>query len=368
MSVTQANGVCPAVLIGMEELANPTYKLNKTAIGLEALLDAENTRGVTIEQLNNGQGHEKTVRVKYKQRQTVSDVGESKTCTTGTEKPYLEDTFNVTQTAEIKLELSEADVRLLCKAQSDYVSIPAAMRSTSQQAQSSLSIMRELAEEVYSDLDALRVKVNQSLLEAVALNFGRFADTDAFKLYKTLKSENDHSIVTAAFNKMKEDLRKIGFTGTPYVVGNSEIYFTMESLGIGCCNDGGSDIAKLASSQNMKFYYDMEDFNSYFGADVSGATPFYMFYPKMLQLVQYNKYVGDFATPIGTMSRGTLPDPQMAGLTYDMRLLPNECNESYTLFIDLDYDFWAAPLNLFKSGDRLANVNGILKGYAGYVS
>lgn len=371
MSITQANGVCPAILASFEELSAPNNMANlKTPVGVvDALLDPTNVAGVTIEQLGDGSnGHRKTVRIMHKQRQSISDVRTAKSCDSGTEKPRFETTFDVNMNAEIAIKVSEATVRRLCDAYSALVSIPASVRSTNPTAQNSLLIMREIAEEINMDIDALRQKIDDTALEAFELNFGKYQGGATFKTYKMLKSETDHSIVTAAFNTWKEDMRKIGMTGMPLVVGNGVISYAFDELGIGCCNIGGQDIGKLGARQDAKFFYDAADMVSHFG-QVGTATPFISFFPKMAQMVTFNKYVGPtFSKPIGTMERGTLPDPKLPGLRYDIRMMPNECGEYWDLWVDLDYDFYFAPQTLYKSSDRLSGVNGIFKGFAGYVS
>jgi len=372
MSIFQQNGVCPAVLASFEELAAPNNMANlKTPVGvLDALLDPTNVAGVTIEQLGaGGEGHRKSVRIMHKQRQSISDVRTAKSCDTGTEKPRFETTFDVNMNAELAIKVSEATVRRLCDAYSALVAIPAALRSSNGVAQNSLMVMREIAEEINMDLDAIRQKVDDTALEAFELNFGKYQGGATFNEYKMLKSATDHSIVTAAFNKWKEDMRKIGMTGMPLVVGNGVISYAFDELGIGCCNIGGQDIGKLGSRQDAKFFYDAADMASHFGVLPDGAQPFISFFPKMAQLITYNKYVGPtFSKAIGTMERGTLPDPKLPGLRYDIRMRPNECGEYWDLWVDLDYDFYFAPQNLFKSSDRLNGVNGIFKGFAGYVS
>ena len=372
MSITQANGVCPAILASFEELSAPNNMANlKTPVGLiDALLDPTNVAGVTVEQLGDGSnGHRKTVRIMHKQRQSISDVRTAKSCDSGTEKPRFETTFDVNMNAEIAIKVSEATVRRLCDAYSALVAIPASVRSTNATAQNSLLIMREIAEEINMDIDALRQKIDDTGLEAFELNFGKYQGGSTYKEYKMLKSATDHSIVTAAFNTWKEDMRKIGMTGMPLVVGNGVISYAMDELGIGCCNIGGQDIGKLGARQDAKFFYDSADLASHFGVLPDGAQPFISFFPKMAQMVTFNKYVGPtFSKPIGTMERGTLPDPKLPGLRYDIRMMPNECGEYWDLWVDLDYDFYFAPQTLFKSTDRLNGVNGIFKGFAGYVS
>jgi hypothetical protein len=59
-----------------------------------------------------------------------------------------------------------------------------------------------------------------------------------------------------------------------------------------------------------------------------------------------------------------MPDPLIPGLKYDISIVPNECDEYYDLKVDAYFDLFAAPDTLFKDGDRLEGVNGVIKGIA----
>ncbi len=155
-----------------------------------------------------------------------------------------------------------------------------------------------------------------------------------------------------------QELKKIGNNGKPILIGAGNLDLAISALGIGCCNNAGQDIGKIDS--RFKFYEDFTDLSEVTGS-VNG---FIAFYAKAIQFLQFNKYVGSFARPMGTMERGTLPDPYLPGLVYDIRIKPNECGEYWDLYINSDHDFYYAPNNLFKAGDRLEGVNGIFKGVA----
>jgi hypothetical protein len=158
---------------------------------------------------------------------------------------------------------------------------------------------------------------------------------------------------------MSQELRKLGISSRPIVFGGGNLDLAIMAGQFGCCNDAGIDTGAVVRNAGFDFYRDYSDLSSVLG----NANAFGAFLPGSAQLVKFNKYVGSFGK-IGTMERTILPDPFVDGLVYDMRLLVDECNEKYTLFINLDYGFYYAPSNLFKSGDRLVGVNGVLKGVA----
>jgi len=45
-------------------------------------------------------------------------------------------------------------------------------------------------------------------------------------------------------------------------------------------------------------------------------------------------------------------------------LVPNRCDEDYDLFVNLNYDFYLSPEDLYATDDRLEGVNGIFEGIA----
>lgn len=362
MSIQQANGVCPAILTGIGELLNPNNPANiMTPVGaVQALLDPENRQGVTIDQLGDGgNGHRKQVRVAYKQRAIPSEITNSKTCDDGVESPRLEEVVDVSLHAQQIIKVSEATVRLLCDTYSQLVSIPLKYRDTDGNAINAKLILREQAETLLMNLDAMRQKINGDFLSAIGLNFGKYVGGATVKSFPVIK-DADNAVVLTGFNRLKQELKKMNMTGTPLVFGGGNLDLAVMAAQLGCCNSAGQDLSMIGTYAGFKFYEDYTDMNTYFG----DANAFGMFLPKMAQMITYNKYVGSFAREIGVIQRGTMPDPKLPGISYDIRLKPSDCDEVYNLYVNLDYDFYFAPLDMFKAGDRLRGVNGVLKGIA----
>src|SRR5690606_24113606 len=117
-----------------------------------------------------------------------------------------------------------------------------------------------------------------------------------------------------------QELARSTFRGTPITFGEGLWDLANMSLQYGCCNDGGTDFGTMMRNAGFKFYRDLQAGTALGSGDTFGA-----FMPGTMQLLAFNDYVGDFSRPIGTMSRGTLPDPALPGLRYDVRVLPNEC-------------------------------------------
>lgn len=365
MSIIQNNGACPALLVGIGEVLKESAPQNLvTPVGaIQALYDPDNRRPVTMEQIGGGSdGHTKQVRIMYRQRSTPDEVRTSKSCNPGTEKPTFEDTFSVNQYRGITIHKTEQTIRDLCAAYSEFVRLGGA---TTDSSRVPLQVMRDFANDILLDIDPLRQSINQAILTSTALNIGGFADDQSSPLtVKVLKSADDHSVNSAGFNIMRQNLNKLGYSGTPIFFGGGLMDYAIMSLGYGCCNDGGTDFSKLVNQLNLKFYKDYNDFSDYF----TSVNSVIGFMPGTLQFVPFNRYVGNFARPIGVKQRGTMPDPAIPGLSYDISITPNECEEFYDVVVELYFDLYAAPTTMFKTGDRLEGVNGVLEFVASTVS
>lgn len=373
MSIEQNNGVCPAILVGLDELLKDgaPYQLFTQVGLLQSLFDPTNRQPNTIVQnVDAADGHPKAVRIKYKQRATSTDTQTSKDCAGGTPKPYFENVFTVNQYRQHTINVSEATVRTLCDAASKLVEVPGGKFNDFEGNAYNLKVMAEITMEIMMDLDAIRLAINSDLQNTLNLNYGLYTDGSAVKGYNMYhNASNTYQLpgapVLDGYNLMKRDLARTTMTGRPIVVGEGLLDLAISSLDYGCCNSGGLDFGLMKNDPGFKYYKDYTVGNQVVGS----ADGFVMYMPGTMQFASYNEYVGDFARPIGIMQRGILPDPAIPGLVYDMRVIPNACSgssvaESYDIFIEVHFDLWTAPTTMFKSGDRLSAVNGIMKAVA----
>lgn len=376
MSIQQQNAVCPAILIGLNELMKdgaPDQLF--TQVGLtQALLDPTNRQPNTVVQnVDAGSGHPKTVRIKHRQRSTTADTSTTKDCATGTPKPYFEETFTVNQYRQHTINVKESTIRTLCDASSKLVAVPGAAFNTWEGNAYNLQLMSELVQEMMMDFDALRQAINADLQTSAALAIGGYVGTAAgagknFKMYRTTNTTGlqEGAPVLSGFNEFKREMARTTMTGQPIIVGEGYLDLALRALEYGCCNTSGNDFGQMKSNPGFKYYQDYTMGSAIGTVD----TDWLAFLPGAMQLATYNEYVGAFARPIGVVERGTIPDPALPGIKYDMRIIPNACSgnnvvESYDVIIGLHFDLYAAPVNMFKSGDRLANVNGIFHGQTG---
>lgn len=376
MSIQQQNAVCPAILIGLNEILKDgsPYDLF-TQVGLtQALLDPTNRQpGSVVQNVDAGAGHPKTVRIKHKQRATPNDTVTAKDCAPGTPKPYFEEIFTVNQYRQHTINVKESTIRTLCDASSKLTAVPGAAFNTWEGNAYNLQLMAELTMEIMMDFDALRQAINNDLHTSAALGIGGYVGTPAgtgkkFNMYRTTNTSGlqEGSLVLSGFNEFKREMARTTLTGQPIVVGEGYLDLAMAALDYGCCNISGNDFGQMKSNPGFKYYKDFTMGNSIGSADYD----FLAFMPGTMQLATYNEYVGAYARPIGVVERGTIPDPVLPGVKYDMRIIPNACSgssvvESYDVIIGLHFDLYQAPVNQFQSSDRLANVNGIFHAQVG---
>jgi hypothetical protein len=374
MSIIQTNAVCPAILIGLEELLKDgtPYELFTQVGLLQSLYDPMNRQPNTVTQSVGAEnGHPKSVRVKHKQRSTASDTTTTKDCAGGTPKSYFEEVFTVNQYRQHTINVRESDIRSLCDASSKLQAVPGASFNSWEGNAYNLQLMSEIVMEIMMDFDALRQSINTDLHTSLNLLFGKYVGGNAINTYNVYRTNNATGLqegapVFSGFNKMKQDLSRTTMPGLPIVVGEGSLELAIGALEYGCCNLNGNDFGAMAKNPGFKFYKDYT-----IGTDsIGSADGFAIYLPGQMQFADYNEYVGGFARPIGIVERGTIPDPAIPGLKYDMRIIPNACSgssvvESYDIIIGVHFDLWVAPNTMFKSSDRLYQVNGVFKGIAG---
>ena len=369
MAITQANSVCPAILLSYQE----AHEINNIAditdpVGLtDSLFDPTNRAAVRQEVLglDADNGHVKSVRIWRKQRQIVTDTAAVKSCPiTGTEKPIFEEVITPTLYREISLKVSETAIRKLCDQYSKLVRVPGARIGDNRANAQPLAIMAEMYNELGIDFNALRRAINIDLLTAAATKFGTWkggALSKSFPVYRSVDGAAGSigSPIMDGFNIFMQEIRRTGFNGKPLVVGEGIFDRSNMSLQVGCCNNGGTDFGQMNESAMYKFYRDID-----VTTGTGSADGLIVYMPGSLAFISYNEYVGSFASKIGNMERGTIADPMTPGLTYDLRISPDECGEAYVLTMGLRFDLYAAPTTLFKVGDTLAGVNGVFKALA----
>jgi len=364
MSLSTAN-VCPAILTSLaDNLINNPANVGIMGGTLAALNDPSNLRtGQIIKQANdNGTGHSKEVRVVFKQRQLASDATDTKSCEPGAQMNYIEETFQVNNYRGVSFTLSEAQLRTFCEAFSELTSLTGStdpnqivMRANAiGAAGGALSVVREMFVDFQLSANALVQAMNQDLLASISGAAGNWYGGATNPTYYV---ENpDGSVYAGGLFQMKQNYMNTGFNGSPIIIGgagalqrvwmNDSRYFGQGANGI--------NFATVRDNTGLAEFY----FDSNAASALTDENSAVVFAPGSLVYTPYLQYVGSFGQ-IGVMNRFTMPIPGLPQVKCDVRILPDECNETYAVWMECYFDVFTAPTTLFPTGDANEGVNGI---------
>lgn len=368
MSVSTAN-VCPAILTSLEaEGLQDDSKINARVGTLGALLSAENRDyAPTIKAAYNDGGHKRTVRIAHKQRTTASDTSDSKSCGGGPENPYLEEDFTITTYREISWKVSESLVRSLCRENSEIEEIQARsgqapIQNVMNQVGNRFGAIREMAREFRLQAPGLVDEINKVLLSQFALAKGVWQGGATSKSYVVQNSDaNGGGPLFGGLSKFYQNLDEIGFGGTPHVISGFGALDRIVKMGGAayCCSQIGVNFNEVMSNVQFRLFTDRfvaTDFDN-------SQDDAVVFYPGMANFIQYLEYEnGNLSGKIDNIWRMSIPMPGVPGMMVDLRIIENGCDEDYDFVMGTYFDLYAAPLDMYKSGDPLYEVNGIMQG------
>ena len=369
MPVSNTPNICPAVLTSLSDnLINNPANINIFGGTLAALHDPANLRGgQIIRQANdNGTGHKKEVRVVYKNRLNSSSIKNEFTCAVGPELPYIEEVVTIDKYKAINFSMEESTVRAFCESYSELVrltgtdnpSMIVARANEIGAAQGALSVAREIFNDFQLASNALIQAVNVELLASIAGGRGTIVGgTTAEVDYEVQQA--DGSIYADGLFKMKQDYIKTGLTGQPIIIGGAgplHAIWMNDSRYFGQAANGINFNTVRDNTGIAQFYYDQNAANQ-FGAEsnaivIAAGSAVY---------TPFLQYVGNFGR-IGTTERFTMPIPQLPQVKMDVRIQPQECDNLYSVWMEMYFDVYTPPVEMFESPDKLAGVNGIYLG------
>jgi len=364
MSLSTAN-VCPAILTSLSDnLINNPANVQIMGGTLAALTDPSNLRaGQIIRQANdNGTGHSKEVRVVYKQRQLASDAVDTKSCEAGPQMNYIEETLQINNFKQVSFTLSEAQLRTFCDSYSQLVQLtgsssPGQIAERANgigAAQGALSVVREMFVDIQLSANALVQAINIDLLGQIQTAAGNWYGGTSNPSY-TVEGA-DGSIYAAGLFNMKQNYMNTGFNGAPIIIGgagalqrvwmNDSRYFGQGANGI--------NFSTVRDNTGLAEFYFDSNANTILGDEDAAIV----FAPGSIVYTPFLEYVGNFGN-IGTMTRFTMPLPGLERVSIDARILPSECEESYSFFMQHYYDTYSPGTDMFPAGDANAGVNGV---------
>jgi hypothetical protein len=342
---------------------------------LGALLTPENLSYASQTRLanDNGTGHTREVRIATKQRLTADDNPdlEMDGCEFGDEMPYLEETVTITQQSAAGFTISEAQIRLY----PDLVSrlqaitgtnIPAQMVMIGRMMPEGRQIIQAIREVTFNfalSYNSLVQKMNKILLNDFVSKVGNWRGGASTKSYE-VQTANAYasgggSVNPAGLFKFKQDLRSQMLQGNAHTIsgwGALDRVVAQDTAFFGQGANGVEYGSLVANANLISRYFVDENIASILGSEDKAL----IFMPGSANFLPYLKYVGTFGK-IGTMDRFTMPVPIVPGLEVDVKILPNECDEIYEIKFGLHYELYIPEMDLFKSTDLLAGVNGTLQ-------
>ena len=334
-------GLCEQILTSLADhtLAGNLPSNKRSYLGfLDYLQSPLNKGGVTAIPYESDNAKYAQVRIKYQQRTVESEVttSEDGNCEPERYPDWLETTLDVTRVVSYNFGLKKRQVARICDGGN----------------------MDELMGEINQTFDALARKVNSKLLDLALANMGyNYGNSPASA---SSKSVNFITAATGAplalgIQALDQDYyEKNQYFGTPAIIGAGNVMKYWKTIASGCCNQDGVDMASYANSLGWAPFLDTMIESTF------GSNQFMVLAPGMLQLVPYHRYVGDNAGQFGTAVDTLITDPH-TGLTYDMKVNYDGCNESYYVRLTLNYELWYQPVDVYNAGDPLYRTNGMTR-------
>jgi hypothetical protein len=321
-------GLCSNLQQNLNAVAGqnaPSLKRDRVGY-LDALMSDENRAGFEAIQIPTN-GKYRGVQINYIQRGTDDSI--NLTCTNNCDVDQviepLETIFNIENCIETKgMGFSESDMRRLCEADSVYTS----------------NVMM-------AQINAMNVALNKQLLTEQSTNFGKFSDGTSLKSVKLFEGTTNAPRSIAAA-QITHELDMVGASGAPMIIGSGNFDLYAKTQQIACCNSTtGTDMAR---------WTDYMYFNDRFVEGVIGAGEFIVLAPNAVQLVTWNKYVGDYAKRNDVFEHGTITDP-FTGLTYDLKVHYDDCQDQWIMKLSLNWGVFYLPSNSFAATDDNFGVN-----------
>lgn len=306
-------GLCEKLQVNIANVAGTNApSLNRQKVGfIDALMSQVNRAQMTAEMVPTN-GKFKQVQINWIGQACDADVVTDceANCTPEVTPEPNEAIISEFNCAKYKMSFDENEMRKLCEADNLWVS---------------QNIMRAM--------NAINVSVDKALLALQTTAMGTNASggaTTSIPLYTTSGSPNP-----LAWAQIRHYMDELGANGTPLIVGGSSLDIYAKAQQIACCNtEFGMDLSRM--SADGMFFHDMA-VNSVFD-----PAQFFAFAPGAIQLITWNKYLGDYAKQSDTMTHGTIVDP-FTNLVYDLKTSYDDCTEKWFVELALNWAMFNVP-------------------------
>lgn len=301
---------------------------------LEAINSPLNMNMQTQIPVQNG-SKKRIVEVRWMQRTIESQVftEESGNCSTDNYDDFNSELFEVDKYVEYKFGLNFSEFKEVCEGRGNFI--------------------QDALEKSY---DAMARVINKECLTEQATELGINLRTGV----STATSIDVFPAATGAPNAAALQTLMSDFevenemTGTPIWIGAGNIYKYWKTLEQACCNDAGVNMLDLSNSLGYAPFTDTTM------KTIFNANEFLVLEQGAVQFVPFNDYVGEDVTSSGTsVARGTITDAK-TGLTYDIKVMQDDCNDNWTVIVKLNYGIWFQPLDAYQVDDHLRGTRGSL--------
>lgn len=205
---------------------------------------------------------------------------------------------------------------------------------------------------------AVRRKLEVQLTAILLANRGVLPDGNATRLINLLDPTTGRVRPDGIFDLERAYIDSE--LNPPYVIGSAPVYNIKRMLQIGTGNNDGQDIGKVETNN---WFYD-KNIN---GAVGNSAENLIAFDPQLIKFIAWNWNMGRFATDLKDLKpeqmfqsgpnwlKSTITDPA-TGLLWDLKVIYNECTESWNFQFKLTWDLFTLPMNVCG----IQGLNGIM--------
>lgn len=347
----------------------PSTKI--TPVGYTRMLLENSKPNIISEGIDDGSGHIRDIRIKYRTRLPKGKTQTSDNCDIDIRPAYAEDTISATMFRKLAILLEDSTI-------ARYEKEASAMLAPGGASLKGVTpLMSEQWAVIMESINGLMQDINDDLVTKQVTNFG-INQTNGLATAKTVNFplSTTTNPLTAGMTMVMADARANEMDlSQSLIVGSGLIdnyYLQNYANAVGTAQNGVNQ-SQLALP---KYYHDFDCAGSW------GANQFGIFEKNAVQLIDINRYTGFKAGEKGGDWFGSLTVPvadaqgNMVPFTFDLQLTYIKCptevviggygdaqtvNRGWVLIISKSFDAFNIPSDAYDADDRLTGNNGTLR-------
>jgi hypothetical protein len=308
-------GLCSAIQVNLNDIAGsnaPALRRDKVGM-VDALMSEANRSGFTAQVVPTN-GKFRAVQINYQNQACDSDVVTScaSNCTPEVAPEPKEALITEFNCLKYKMTFDENEMRKLCEADTVWV-----------------------GQTIMNAMNAVNIALDKALLTAYNAQAGKWIDDSGSPQAAPINVplfNASGQVNPMSWAYIKHIYENWGLSGLPFIVGGGSIDLWAKAQSIACCNTNyGMDLGRGVGE--TMFYTDRFSSSILGDGDGTGAA---FFAPGTVQLITWNKYLGDYAKRNDSFEHGTVVDP-FSGLLYDLKTNYDDCTENWYIELALNY-------------------------------